>query len=123
MFLVVACGVDAVGQKNHKNLAIGIDPNGCAGETGVAERVWTEEMAAASAFSGRSPAECACTARELLRRGKFGDGGTAKDALVRVDTAVEQHLAESGEVRAVLKTPAWPDTPPMEAAFSSCTSP
>ena len=45
MFLVIACGVDAVCKKNHKNLAIGIDPNGCAGETGVAERVRTEEMA------------------------------------------------------------------------------
>ena len=55
-------------------------------------------MAARAAFGWDGPAESAGAAGKLLRRGELGDGGALEDAIVSVDAAVEEHLAERGEV-------------------------
>lgn len=39
-FVVVARGIDAIGQQDNEQLAIRIDPDGSAGETQMAEAAW-----------------------------------------------------------------------------------
>src|SRR5579885_1160549 len=67
--VVFSRGVHAIGQENHKELAIGINPDGGAGKAGVAETMRREEMAARAAFGGNDPADGAGAAGKLLRRG------------------------------------------------------
>ena len=51
-------------------------------------------MAAGAAFGGNGPAERARAARKLLRRSELRDGSAAQDAMMRIDSAIQQHLAE-----------------------------
>src|SRR5260370_40139585 len=98
-FLVFAGGVDAVGEGYDEELAVGIDPNAGAGEAGVAETVQRKIMAAGAAFGGHGPAEGACAARKLLRRGELRDGRAPQAARVRVNSAIQQPLAKAGKIR------------------------
>ncbi len=104
-FLIFAGGIYSVRQKHYKKLPVGINPNRGAGEASMAEGVRSHKVAAGAAFSGHSPAEGASAAGKLLRRGEFGDGRAAKNALVRIHSAVEQHLAERRQIRRGAKYP------------------
>ena len=42
-FAVVGGGVDAVGEKDGVHLGVRVDPDGCAGESGVSEGVFAEQ--------------------------------------------------------------------------------
>ncbi len=97
--LVFASGVDAVGEECDEELAVRVDPDAGAGEAGVAEAVWRKIMAAGAAFGGDGPAEGARATRKLLRRGELRDGGAPQNAVMCVDSAVEQHLAKRGDIR------------------------
>src|SRR6266403_2076377 len=55
-------------------------------------------MTAGAAFGGDGPAERTRTARKLLRRCELRDGSAAQDAMMRIGTAVQQHLAERSEI-------------------------
>ena len=93
-FLIFACGMHAVGEQHHEQLPIRINPDGSSCETGVAESVRSHKVAAGAAFGGNGPAESSRAAGKLLRYGEFGDGGSAQDSLVCVNSAVKQHLAK-----------------------------
>jgi hypothetical protein len=97
-FHVFAGGIDAIGQQDDEECAIGVDPDGRAGEAGVAVAVDREIVATGAAFSGDDPAKRARIFRERLRRGEFRDGGALQDAIVGVDAAVDEHLAEGGKI-------------------------
>src|SRR5260370_11865398 len=102
-FLVFEGGVAAVGEEYDEELAVGMEPNAGEGEAGVAETVQRKIMAAGAAFGGHGPAEGACAARKLLRRGELRDGRAPQDAVMRVDSAIEQHLAKRGKIRSGAK--------------------
>src|SRR5882757_244237 len=55
-------------------------------------------MTTGAAFGGNGPAERARAARKLLRRGELRDGSAAQDAMMRIGSAVQQHLAERSEI-------------------------
>src|SRR5882757_9194132 len=55
-------------------------------------------MAAGATFGGNGPAERARAARKLLRRCELRNRNAAQDAMMRIDTAIQQHLAERGEI-------------------------
>ena len=93
-FHVFARGIDTIGQQNDKELAIRIDPNGCAGEPGVAIAMDGEIVATGTAFGGHDPTKGTGVLREWLGHGEFGDGGALQDAIVRIDSTVEKHLAK-----------------------------
>src|SRR6266404_3427362 len=65
----------------------------------MAEGVRSHEVAAGAAFSGHRPAKGASAARKLLRRGELGNRRTPKKALMRIHSAVEQHLTERSQIR------------------------
>src|SRR5579863_4821288 len=89
----------AIRQQHHKKLPVRIHPDGRSSEAGVAESVRAHKMATGAAFGGNGPAESSRAARKLLRYGEFGDRCAPQDSLVRVDAAVQQHLAERCEIR------------------------
>ena len=97
-FHVFAGGIDAIGQEDDEECAIGVDPDGRAGEAGVAVAVNREMVATGAAFSGDHPAKGARIVRERLRRGEFRDGGALQDAIVGVDATVDEHLAEGRKI-------------------------
>src|SRR5882762_11703980 len=55
-------------------------------------------MTAGATFGGNGPAQSARAARKLLRRSELRDGSAAQDAMMRIDSAVQQHLAERSEI-------------------------
>src|SRR5277367_3007670 len=72
---VFSSGMDAIGEEDHEELAVGVNPDAGAGEAGVAEAVGGEIVAAAAAFGGDGPAQGARAARKFLRLGEERDGG------------------------------------------------
>src|SRR5437868_8295544 len=65
---VAASGVHAIGQNNDKKIFFGIDPDGGAGEAGVAEAPRREELAGAGAAFRRVPSQSTGGLFALTRR-------------------------------------------------------
>src|ERR1700688_3663844 len=93
-FLIIARGIDAIGEQHHEKFAVGINPDGSAGKSGVPETMCGEKVPAGPTFGWNRPPERACTARKLLRRGKLRDGGAPQNAKMRIAAAVYLHLAK-----------------------------
>src|SRR5216683_7568405 len=55
-------------------------------------------MTAGAAFGGDGPSEGARAARKLLRSGELRDGRAPQDAVMRVDAAVQEHLAKGSKI-------------------------
>src|SRR5580700_8913251 len=90
--------MDAVGEEDDEELAVAIDPDAGAGKAGVAEALGREIVAAAASFGRDGPSESAGAAGKFLRLGELRDRGATQNAVMGVGAAVEQHLAEGGEV-------------------------
>ena len=87
-FLIIARGMDAIGEQHNKKFAVRIDPDGSAGKAGVAKTMRRKKVAAGAAFGGNRPAESARAAGKLLRRGELSDRRAAQDAMMRIAAAV-----------------------------------
>jgi len=99
VLLIFSGRVDAIGQKNDEELLVRIDPDGSAGESGMAEGMRAEELSARSAWSRCGPSQRPRATGKLLLRREFLDGRSTQNSLVRIDAAVEHHLAECRQVR------------------------
>src|SRR5215472_4778881 len=87
-FVVLARRIDAIREHNDEELAVGVDPDGRARETGVAVAVGGEITATGAAFGGHDPAQGAGVFCEWLRDGEFRDGGSFQDAVMGIDATV-----------------------------------
>src|SRR6266849_1358321 len=92
-------GIDAVRQQHDEKLFVRVEPDGCAGKTGVAVAMRGKIVAAGTSFGRHHPAQGPRVFRQRLRRGEFRNGGALQDAFVAVNAAVQQHLAKAGQVR------------------------
>ena len=91
--------VHAVRQQHHKKLPIRINPNRSAGKSRVPKAVRRKIMPARPALGRHRPAERPGAVRELLRRRELRDRRAPQNPLVRVNAAIQQHLAERRQVR------------------------
>ena len=75
---VFAGGIHAIRQENYEQIALGIDPERSAGETGVAETFRREILAGRGGLDGHVPAESAGGIADGFARGELVDGGAAQ---------------------------------------------
>src|SRR6267378_8343959 len=97
-FIVRARGIDAVGQKDNEELPVRVNPDRRAGKAEMAEAARGEITAAGGIRRGNHPSKRACVGRECLRRDELRERRASQQALVRVATSIEKHLAERREV-------------------------
>ncbi len=96
--LILARRVYAIRQEHHKQLPVGIDPDGCPREPGVPEAVSGKILSAQSARCRHGPAKRTRSAGKLLRRGELRHRPAPQNPLVRVHAAVQQHLAKRRQI-------------------------
>lgn len=96
--LILARRIQAIRQEHHKELPVGIDPDRSSRESGVAEAVRGKIVSAQSTRRRHGPAERARSAGELLRRSELYNRRVPQDSLVRIDAAVQQHLAKRRQI-------------------------
>ena len=97
-FFIRARGIHAIGEQKNEKAAVGVEPQRSAGESGVAEAMRGEIVARGGVFRGHVPANRAGGIADGYARGEFLDGGAREQAAVRVDSAVENHLREDGQI-------------------------
>src|SRR6267378_8840 len=96
---VFARRVYAVRQQHHKKLPVRIDPDRSPGKSRVPKAMRRKIMPARSALGRHSPAQGPCPARKLLGRSELSNRRAPQNSLVRVNAAVQQHLAKRRQVR------------------------
>ena len=85
----------AVGQQDHENLTVRIDPERRARKTGVTERPRTEIVAASGTTVARIPAKSAMSSGATREE---RDGTVGDDAHAVVGATFEQHLRKHRQV-------------------------
>ncbi len=94
-------GVDAVREQNHVGLGGGVDPDGRAGEAGMAERADGKQLAA---VAGKRRIDIPAEASQdglvgrTLRLGELLNGERIEETDAIEFAAVEHHLREAGQV-------------------------
>src|SRR6266853_3490347 len=97
--VVRARGINTVGEKDDEKLTVRVDPNRSAGKTQMAKTAWRKVAAAGGIRRGDHPSKRARVGRERLRRDELHERRASQQALVRVQAAIEKHLAERSKVR------------------------
>src|SRR6266851_2557720 len=89
----------AVRQQHHKKLPVRINPDRSAGKSRMPKTVRRKIMPARSALGRHCPAQCSRPAGKLLRRRELCNRRAPQNPLVRVNAAIQQHLAKRRQVR------------------------
>jgi len=91
--------VHAIRQQHHKQLPVRIDPDRSAGKSGMPEAVRRKIMPARAALGRHRPAQRPRPAGKLLRRRELRNRRAPQNSLMRVNAAVQQHLAKRRQIR------------------------
>ena len=97
--LILPRRMHAIRQEHDKQLPVRIDPDGGSGESRVPESVRREKMTARPALGRHRPAQRPRPAGKLLRRRELRHCRAPQDSLMLVNAAIQEHLAESRQIR------------------------
>ena len=115
--VAMAVRVDAIGEKNHEGLGKGIDPDGGAGEAGVAVRAQREHLAPPAVAGVNVPAKSTAGEHPLggLHRRHHLDRVGSQNPLALEFALVHHHAREAGQIRGGAEHSRVPGHPPHAA--------
>src|SRR5579863_1947939 len=97
-FFIRARGIHAIREQNHEKAAIRVEPQRSPGKPGVAEAMRGEIVARGGGLRGHIPSNRAGGIAEGYSRGEFLDGRAREQTAVGVDSTVQNHLREGGQI-------------------------